>query len=116
MRLLFIPCIPASQSASLNIKALVEALSPLSNISDLFRDISRVSELESKLFCYRYQSNTGIEVLNSILNIQPKDVGGGGGETRETVVYKMAEDMLSKLPPDYKPHEVHSLTLLHTHH
>ncbi|XP_033641432.1 dynein heavy chain 8, axonemal-like [Asterias rubens] len=53
-----------------------------------------------------YQSNTGTEVLNTILNIQPKDVGGGGGETRETVVYKMAEDMLSKLPPDYKSHEV----------
>merc|ERR1712178_358855 len=33
-----------------------------------------------------------------------KDIGGGGGATRETVVYSLAEAMLSKLPPDYLPH------------
>ena len=46
------------------------------------------------------------ETLDTIMNIQPKDSGGGGGATRESVVYALADDMLSKLPPDYLPHEV----------
>jgi hypothetical protein len=45
-------------------------------------------------------------MLANIVDIQPKDAGGGGGETRETVVYRLADDMLEKLPPDYVPHEV----------
>ncbi|XP_030832172.1 dynein heavy chain 8, axonemal [Strongylocentrotus purpuratus] len=53
-----------------------------------------------------YQSNTAKEVLDTILNIQPKDTGGGSGETRESIVYKLAQDMLEKLPPGYIPHEV----------
>ncbi|XP_028903091.1 dynein heavy chain 8, axonemal isoform X1 [Ornithorhynchus anatinus] len=53
-----------------------------------------------------YQSNTASEVLETITNIQPKESGGGPGETREAIVYRLAEDMLSKLPPDYIPHEV----------
>jgi len=45
--------------------------------------------------------------LDEILNIQPKESGGGKpGETREAVVYKLADDMLRKLPKDYAPHEV----------
>lgn len=54
----------------------------------------------------RYQSNTAADVLNTITNIQPKESGGGVGETREAIVYRLAEDMLDKLPPDYIPHEV----------
>ena len=46
------------------------------------------------------------EILETIMNIQPKDSSGGGGETRESVVSKLATDMLEKLPPDYVPHEV----------
>lgn len=46
------------------------------------------------------------ETLNTVLNIQPKDSGGGGGETREASVQRMASEMLEKLPPDYVPHEV----------
>ena len=41
-----------------------------------------------------------------MLNIQPKDSGGGGGETREAVVYRQADEMLDKLPGDYIPFEV----------
>ena len=46
------------------------------------------------------------EILDTIMSIQPKDSSGGGGETRETVVGRLAADMLSKLPPDYISHEV----------
>ena len=52
------------------------------------------------------QSNTTKYILDTILNIQPKESSGGMGETRESTVLKMAEDMLSKLPDDYVPHEV----------
>lgn len=45
-------------------------------------------------------------MLESIVSIQPKDSSGSGGETRESVVYKLADDMLEKLPGDYLPHEV----------
>ena len=41
------------------------------------------------------------------MNIQPKDSAAGGGETRESIVRRQADDMLSKLPPDYIPHEVY---------
>ncbi|KAJ7419450.1 dynein heavy chain 8, axonemal [Pitangus sulphuratus] len=52
-----------------------------------------------------YQRNTSADVLDTITNIQPKEGGAGPGETRESVVYRLAEDMLEKLPPDYIPHE-----------
>ena len=46
------------------------------------------------------------------MNIQPKDSGGGSGETRESIVMKQAQDMLSRLPEDYIPHEVMTTFLL----
>ncbi len=61
---------------------------------------------------FRYQSNTAKEVLDTILNIQPKDAGGGGGETRESIVYRLADDMLEKLPPDYVPHQVRKMLIV----
>lgn len=45
------------------------------------------------------------------MNIQPKDSGGGGGETRETVVFRQASEMLDKLPSNYVPHEVNILEI-----
>ncbi|XP_043531467.1 dynein axonemal heavy chain 8-like [Chiloscyllium plagiosum] len=53
-----------------------------------------------------YQSNTAAEILNTITNIQPKETSGGGGETREATVFKLADSMLLKLPTDYLAHEV----------
>ena len=53
-----------------------------------------------------YQSNSAKDVLDTIMSIQPKDSGGGSGETRESVVTRQADDMLEKLPNDYVPHEV----------
>lgn len=46
------------------------------------------------------------DILDTILSVQPKEGGGGGGETRESVVYNLAEDMLRKLPPHYNAFEV----------
>lgn len=53
-----------------------------------------------------YQSKLAKDVLDTILGIQPKDSSGGGDETREAVVARLADDMLRKLPPDYSPFEV----------
>ncbi|KAM7390018.1 hypothetical protein PAMA_008268 [Pampus argenteus] len=55
-----------------------------------------------------YQTNLANETLSTIINIQPKDSGGGAGETREASVQRLANEMLEKLPPDYVPHEVKS--------
>lgn len=53
-----------------------------------------------------YQTNTAKLCLDTILSIQPKESSGGVGETRESVVQRIAHDMLEKLPQDYIPHEV----------
>ncbi|XP_015771206.1 PREDICTED: LOW QUALITY PROTEIN: dynein heavy chain 5, axonemal-like [Acropora digitifera] len=53
-----------------------------------------------------YQSNLAKSCLDTILSIQPKDSSGGGGETRESVVQRLADDMLDKPPENYIAHEV----------
>ena len=53
-----------------------------------------------------YQTNLVTEMLATIVSIQPKDSGSSSGDTRENVVYRLADDMLNKLPPDYVQHEV----------
>ncbi|KAF3833141.1 hypothetical protein F7725_026806 [Dissostichus mawsoni] len=53
-----------------------------------------------------YQTNLANETLRTIISIQPKDSGGGAGETREASVQRLAAEMLEKLPPDYVQHEV----------
>lgn len=45
-------------------------------------------------------------MLDTIISIQPKESGGGGGESRESVVTRQVLEMQSKLPPDYDPFEV----------
>ncbi|XP_071450018.1 dynein axonemal heavy chain 8 [Hetaerina americana] len=53
-----------------------------------------------------YQTNTTIELLDTIVSIQPKESSGGGGESRESVVARAAQEMLDKLPKNYDPHHV----------
>lgn len=48
-----------------------------------------------------------------MLAIQPKESGGGGGESREAAVGRQASDMLSKLPKNYDPFEVKERYLLY---
>lgn len=57
-------------------------------------------------YSHSNQTNTANEMLAMIVNIQPKDSGSGGGETRESVVYRLSDDMLDKLPQNYIAHEV----------
>ncbi|KAK3610339.1 hypothetical protein CHS0354_029807 [Potamilus streckersoni] len=53
-----------------------------------------------------YSSKTAKSILDTILNIQPKDSSSGAGETRESMVYRLCDDMLEKLPNDYIDFEV----------
>ncbi|CAG9855812.1 unnamed protein product [Phyllotreta striolata] len=53
-----------------------------------------------------YQTNTIIAMLDQILAIQPKESGSSTEESRETVVGRLAKDMLGKVPPNYDPFEV----------
>ena len=46
------------------------------------------------------------QVLGVILDIQPKEGGGGGGLTREETVLQVVNDLQAKLPPDYRPDDV----------
>jgi len=57
------------------------------------------------LFGYRYQINTAKGILDTILSVQPKEGGSQGGETRESIVYKLADDMLEKIPQLYNNFE-----------
>ncbi len=73
-------------------------------------ELTKVPNVINALFSTRYQSNTAKTVLGTILAIQPKDSGGSGGETREVVVQRLADDMLSKVPENYISYEVGTST------
>ena len=67
------------------------------------------STITRPLCCFlsvRYSTNTANNMLATIVSIQPKDSSGSGGETRESVVYRLANEMLEKLPADFLDHEV----------
>ncbi|KAF9801566.1 hypothetical protein SFRURICE_015060 [Spodoptera frugiperda] len=53
-----------------------------------------------------YQRNTTLELVDTILSIQPKEASGEAGETREASVYRQTKEMLDKIPPNFDPHEV----------
>lgn len=61
-----------------------------------------------------YQTKTTSDVLETIVNIQPKDSSGGSGETRESLVARQATEMLDKLPSDYVPFEVKLVVSFHS--
>ena len=46
------------------------------------------------------------EMIDTIIDTQPKAVGGGGGMSREEIVLMAGEDMLSKDPGDFDINEV----------
>ncbi|EDQ85634.1 uncharacterized protein MONBRDRAFT_38754 [Monosiga brevicollis MX1] len=53
-----------------------------------------------------YMTTTAQTVLSTIVDIQPKESSGGGGETREDVVTRLCNEFLEKLPASFVPHEV----------
>lgn len=53
-----------------------------------------------------YQTNKTLEILDTIISVQPKESAGTGGETRETTVANQVNDMLSRIPPPYDEFEV----------
>ena len=53
-----------------------------------------------------YMTNQANEILDGIISIQPKDIVGGEGETRESCIYRMAGEMLERLPHPYVQHQV----------
>merc|ERR1711998_632784 len=53
-----------------------------------------------------YRTSQTKQVLGTILDIQPKEGGGGGGLTREEIVLNMVNDLQAKMPPDYKTDDV----------
>lgn len=53
-----------------------------------------------------YQTNKTLDILDTIISVQPKESASSGGETREAAVTRLVNDMLSRLPPPYDEFEV----------
>jgi dynein heavy chain len=75
----------------------VEAL-PLTDTPDVFG-----LHPNADITCQTKESQN---MLDTVMSIQPKDSGGGSGETREDAVKRLANDLLSKLPDDYDKNRV----------
>ncbi|TPX71761.1 hypothetical protein SpCBS45565_g00838 [Spizellomyces sp. 'palustris'] len=54
------------------------------------------------------QTKESQQMLDTIMSIQPKDSNTGTGETREEVVKRIANDLLSKLPEDFDKNKTKS--------
>lgn len=44
--------------------------------------------------------------MDILIDTRPKESSGGGGKSREDIVKDKAQDLLSKLPPDYNMGDV----------
>jgi dynein heavy chain len=84
-----------------------------SKISEYFETIEEMSPFDGpEVFGLHpnaditYMTTTAQGVLSTIVDIQPKESSGGGGETREDVVIRLCNEFLEKLPDDFVPHEV----------
>jgi dynein heavy chain len=53
-----------------------------------------------------YRTAQSKMVLGTVLDVQPKQGGGGGGETREDAVLRMVKALQAKLPSSYKDDDV----------
>lgn len=53
-----------------------------------------------------YQTNNTMEILDTIISVQPKESAVSGGESREATVTRLVNDMLLRLPPPYDEFEV----------
>jgi len=54
-----------------------------------------------------FRLKQSIEMINTLLDIQPKEASGGGGKSREEEVKdKLEKELLPNLPPDFNPLDV----------
>lgn len=54
-----------------------------------------------------FRLKQSIEMINTLLDIQPKESSGGGGKSREEEVKdKLEKELLPQLPTDFIPQEV----------
>lgn len=53
-----------------------------------------------------YRVAQAVECFDTIIETQPKTSGGSEGESRESVVEQKAQDLLSRLPPDFNMDDV----------
>lgn len=53
-----------------------------------------------------YNASVAKEILGTILDVQPKDAAAAGGESRETIVLRIVDDLQHKCPPPYHKTDV----------
>jgi dynein heavy chain len=54
-----------------------------------------------------FRMKESIEMINTLVDTQPKDAGGGSGKSKEEEVKeKLEKDLLPQLPPDFLEAEV----------
>jgi len=53
-----------------------------------------------------FRASATRQTLDTVLDIQPKEGGGGGGLSREEIVLKIVDDLAGKMPPDYRGDDV----------